>query len=91
MSIPKHVIIENEELGVDWEDEGPWRSFHLDTEGECLANLLDNASVAAVDQDGGDLYNESLYDSNLCVEAAEILIARAFLASRGYKTTRETK
>lgn len=88
----KRVVIENEELGVDWQDAGPWRSFELGAEGECLANLLDDAGVAAIDQDGGEMYLDKLYDcSGEIVEAAEVLIARAFLASRGYKTVREAK
>lgn len=91
MAKQERVVIQDEELGVNWQDAGLWRSFHLDTEGDSLALLIENASICAVDQDGGEMYTEGLYDSNLCVESAEIIIARAFLASRGYKTTREAK
>lgn len=87
---PKHVFIEDEELSEEWRDVGPWRSFRLDANGDTLAALLEEATVTAVDQDGGEMYTDGLYDTS-SVEEAEILIARAFLASRGYKTIREEK
>jgi hypothetical protein len=39
----------------DHEDEGRWRSYDLETEGETLEELLANAVYWQIDQDGGSL------------------------------------
>jgi hypothetical protein len=59
---PKYVI-ENEEI-AEWNDEPPWRSIHLDAVGNTLEELLDDAYVCYVDQDGGEIgAQERLQDS----------------------------
>lgn len=60
------------ELGVDWCDEGPWRSFRLSAAGNTPMELIDDAVVEAVDQDGGtiDCYGIGEYSSE--VEAASL-------------------
>ncbi len=52
----KPITIQDFNLGVDWQDAGPWRSFHLDTHGETKEELLANATISEVDQDGGELH-----------------------------------
>lgn len=39
----------------DHQDEPPWRSYDLETEGDTLEELLDNAVYWQTDQDGGSL------------------------------------
>lgn len=57
--MPKYII-EDMELPTEYRDEGPWRCYHLDTHGENIHELLLNASIVAVDQDGGELYVQTL-------------------------------
>lgn len=62
----------DEELPVTpYSDEGPWRSYHVQTEGETLGELFDAAWVYEVDQDGGDL---GYYKLNDC-ETEEVFVA----------------
>jgi hypothetical protein len=42
-------------LPIDFADEGPWRSFHMDTQGETLVELINNATITEIDKDGGEL------------------------------------
>lgn len=39
----------------DHADEGRWRSYDLETEGDTLEELLDNAIYWQTDQDGGEM------------------------------------
>lgn len=43
------------DLGIDFRDFGPWRSYHLDTHGDTLSECLVNATISEIDQDGGEL------------------------------------
>ncbi len=52
--------IEDAEMQTEYCDAGPWRSYRLDTHGNSLHECLVNATITAVDQDGGELYTESL-------------------------------
>lgn len=51
--IPTYSI--DAEMGVSYQDSGQWRSFHLETSGDSLSEMLDNATVSEVDQDGGTI------------------------------------
>lgn len=54
-----YLIRIQRELPIDYQDAGPWRSYELETYGYDYAELLDNASISAIDQDGGELYTNS--------------------------------
>jgi hypothetical protein len=48
--------IEDGDIGIDYQDSGQWRSYHIvnaigDTEEEFLANV----NISEIDQDGGEL------------------------------------
>jgi len=45
----------DKELGIDWQDAGPWRSFHLTASGCSEKELVEDATIAEIDQDGGEL------------------------------------
>ncbi len=64
------IRIDNEELGVDYRDSGPWRSYELQTEGNTELELLENAVVFELDQDGGELGDIAYEDCNSEVQAA---------------------
>ena len=51
------IVIEDVELGVPYEDEGQWRSYHFSTEGRTLEQLEENGSISEIDQDGGEIRN----------------------------------
>lgn len=62
----------NVTLPVDFADAGPWRSYELYTEGNSLVELLGNATVTEVDQDGGELNCYEIGDASNEVAAAAI-------------------
>lgn len=43
-----------EDTGLCTECEPLWRSYELNTQGETLEELIDNARIVEIDQDGGD-------------------------------------
>jgi hypothetical protein len=50
----KYSVVE-EDIGVNYQDCGPWRSYGVDSFGNSLEELMENATVFEVDQDGGEL------------------------------------
>lgn len=67
----------------DYSDEMPFRSYDLVAEGNTLEECFDNATVCAVDQDGGELYTCSIYDEGEALSrAAEYVITRAIELER---------
>lgn len=60
------------ELGVDWCDEGPWRSFHLTASGNTPLELIDDAVIEAIDQDGGTLGTYTIDEYSQDTEAAAL-------------------
>jgi hypothetical protein len=62
--------IDCKDLGVDWQDAGPWRSFDLTTHGETLEEMRANAAISEVDQDGGELCTYGLEECSSDVERA---------------------
>lgn len=78
----KKEIQIDEDLGVNYQDEGPWRSYQLTTHGSDLFDLLDNATIEEVDQDGGELNSYGINEASLEVySAAQILIAQEYVRS----------
>lgn len=43
------------DLGVSYQDIGPWRSYQLTAYGDSFNELLEDASISEIDQDGGEL------------------------------------
>lgn len=60
----------NEELGIDYADCGPWRSYHLTASGNTLAELVKDATVSEVGQDGEDFKCYDVLEGNAPAEAA---------------------
>ena len=82
MNIQKLDMVVDTETGITFQDEGVWRSYHLYSEGETLLELIDNAYIAEIDQDGGELTNYSIDNMNkddhsLCFK----LLEDAFIAA----------
>jgi hypothetical protein len=69
------------DLDAPYEDCGQFRTYRLDTEGDSLVELLDNAQIFEVDEDGGDVGNFMLYDSGTgpVIAESELVIAKAFI------------
>lgn len=53
MYIPKYSI--DTELGIEYQDAGPWRSYHLYASGDSIQELIEDSSISEIDQDGGEL------------------------------------
>ncbi len=65
------------ELSAEYQDVPPWRSYHLTAEGSSLTELLESATIAEVDQDGGDLRYYGLVNApNAVIQEAEQVIAQ---------------
>lgn len=64
-----HFYIQ-EDLGIDYQDAGPWRSYELVTYGDDKEQLLANATIAEIDQDGGEL---DCYE--LCEAISDVAVA----------------
>lgn len=68
------------DLGIDYADEGAWRSYEMTTHGDSLAELLENVTIAEIDQDGGELDCYGLGDaSNEANAVVDGIIAREFV------------
>lgn len=78
------VDFQYEDLGIDYRDLGPWRSYQITCSGDTLAECLATASIEEVDQDGGtldcydieDVPNNEIYQAaldtiNACLRRAE--------------------
>jgi len=68
--IPTYSI--DTELGVNFADAGVWRSYHLETSGDSFNEMVQNATVSEVDQDGGTIDAYSISDAVSQVEAAAL-------------------
>lgn len=69
----------DQDLGIDYRDIGPWRSYQLQTQGDTLQELIENAVISEVDQDGGDLDYYDLGDaSNEIYESGMRLITQTY-------------
>jgi hypothetical protein len=66
--IPKYYI--ETEIGIDFADAGPWRSYHLDACGDSFQELVDSATVSEIDQDGGELDCYELRQASSEIETA---------------------
>lgn len=71
----KHSVSVDTDLGIDWQDAGPWRSFRLYSEGSTFDELRANAWIEEVDQDGGTLRDYGLDKAEYAVarEAVSVL------------------
>jgi len=57
------IHIEDEEMGISYQDAGPWRSYHLSASGKNLEECLADAHIFEIDQDGGELGDFKLGDA----------------------------
>ncbi len=63
------------DLGINYQDEPPWRSYQLTTLGDGITELIEEACISEVDQEGGDLACYGLNEASDDVrEAAEDMI-----------------
>jgi hypothetical protein len=66
--IPTYSI--DTDLGIDFADAGQWRSYHIETSGDSFNEMVDNATVSEIDQDGGTIDAYGLGDAPSQVETA---------------------
>lgn len=57
------VDIDDLELGISYQDAGPWRSYHLTAIGGTIEEAIEDASISEIDQDGGELCTYALEDA----------------------------
>jgi Fe-S-cluster containining protein len=67
------------EIGIDYADCGPWRSYHVYAEGETVEQLMNDATISEVGQDGGDLDSYSFAGASETIQDKLISIFEASL------------
>lgn len=45
----------DQDMNIDYQDEGPWRSYQLSGEGDTLAEFMSSLAVSEIDEDGAEL------------------------------------
>lgn len=66
-------------LEIDYRDVPPWRSFEVSARGNSVSEMLVDATISEIDQDGGEIRSYGLEDaSNEVSQRAESLIASLF-------------
>lgn len=65
-----------DDIGVDFADSGPWRSYALEATGRTLKDLLDDACIFEIDQDDGTLSDYNLGDASSEVYDAAVEILK---------------
>lgn len=70
--VPKYWI--EQDLDIDYADNGRWRSYQLYANGDSLAELIKEATISEIDQDGGEIRSYSLHDCSSEVFNAAIII-----------------
>lgn len=71
---PKYQI--DQEMNLDYQDAPPWRSYHLSSDGDKFTDLITNATISEIDQDGGSLACYSIADAeNRVADRARRIIA----------------
>ena len=75
---PEEKTIDTD-LGIEYQDSGPWRSYRITASGNSVKEMIDDATVEEIDQDGGELDCYGLDDAPREVsDAAEKLIKKEF-------------
>lgn len=64
----KKYNINDEDLGVNYQDSGPWRSYSLDAHGDSASEMVEEATISETDQDGGTLDCYGIADCSKLVE-----------------------
>lgn len=80
MTRKKLYQIDDQEIDVGYQDCGPFRSYRLDSFGNSLEEMLDNATIAEVDQDGGELDCYDFYGAPDAVQAKALKMINRVLA-----------
>jgi len=64
---PRPLYHINTDIGLDYQDTPPWRSYTLETSGNTRSSLMSNAWIEEVDQDGGtiDSYDMESFSSEV--------------------------
>ncbi len=70
----KNAFEIDQHLEVEYQDEGPWRSFDLKAEGNSYEQILDDAAIFEIDQDGGELRCYGLSEASEEVRAAAMKV-----------------
>jgi len=68
--IPTYSI--DTDLGIDFADAGQWRSYQIETSGDSFNELVQNATVSEVDQDGGTIDAYGIDDASSEIETAAL-------------------
>lgn len=52
--------ISESDIGVEYRNIGPWRCYGLESHGETIEELFDNAVISEIDQDGEEVQSYSI-------------------------------
>lgn len=77
--------IDESDIGIDYQDEGPWRSYGVQSEGSTIDELLENAYIYETDQDGGELNCYPIDDASNEVYGAAMQVLGKFIGEGNYE------
>jgi hypothetical protein len=66
------MISIDEDLGVDYQDAGPWRSYQIIGQGKSIAEFLKDVLIYEIDQNGGELNYYDIDNADREVENAAV-------------------
>lgn len=63
------------DMGISYQDAGPWRSYELTSFGNTFAHLIENATVTELDHDGGEIRSYGLIEApgNVAERACQMI------------------
>jgi hypothetical protein len=69
----------DQDLDIHYQDEGPWRSYRLTARGSSFGELIDDAGIEEIDQDGGTLRCYSILDAEkeIRYRALDVIMGKA--------------
>lgn len=71
------------DLNVDYRDSGRFRSYQLSAAGDSLEDLLEDITIAEVDQDGGELDCYGIEEASRDVQKAVYSFIEAEIVKKG--------
>ena len=79
--IPKYNI--DSDIGIDWQDSGQWRSFNLYATGDSMKELIEEACISEIDQDGGELNSYGLEHASNEVFKEALAMLKSEIKTKG--------
>lgn len=77
------IVVDVDDIGVEYRGPGPWKNYALYSQGRTLDELIEEAAITEVDQDGGELRTYGIDDCCGEVEVSVLKILEEELREKG--------